>query len=138
MTGLSLRQAAAAAGTSKTSILRAITAGRMSAERTDRGGWSIQPAELFRVFEPKPVGPAGDGPLDRSADGPVGQTVPALDLLRQQYDQQIADLRDRLTEMKQDRDRWHEAATKALERPLMLPAPPAPAPRRWFWKRKAG
>ena len=50
MTVLGLRQAAQQAAVSKSTILRAIRAGRLSALRTDGGGYAIDPAELFRVY----------------------------------------------------------------------------------------
>jgi hypothetical protein len=52
MTALSLREAAARAKASKSTIWRAIKAGRMNAARTDDGGFAIDPAELFRAFPP--------------------------------------------------------------------------------------
>lgn len=73
MTTFSIRDAAREAGVSKTSILRAIQSGRMSAPRKDDGGYAIDPAELFRVFPPKGTG-VGQG--DRSEDASPGQTVP--------------------------------------------------------------
>ncbi len=60
MTSFSLRQAAQQAGTSKSTILRAIQSGRLSATRTDDGGYSISPAELFRVYPPKSQAVATD------------------------------------------------------------------------------
>ncbi len=69
MPTLSIRDAARQAGVSRSSILRAIQSGRMSAPRKDDGGYAIDPAELFRVFEPKSVG-QGDTP----GPGCVGQT----------------------------------------------------------------
>ncbi len=53
MASLSLREAAEQAGTSKSTIWRAIKSGRMSATRTDDGGFAIDPAELFRAFPPE-------------------------------------------------------------------------------------
>ena len=52
MTSLSLREAAEQAGTNKSTVFRASKSGRMSAARTDDGGFAIDPAELFRVFPP--------------------------------------------------------------------------------------
>ena len=52
MTSLSLREAAEEAGTSKSTIWRAVKSGRMSATRTDDGGFAIDPGELFRAFPP--------------------------------------------------------------------------------------
>src|SRR3954452_13431580 len=54
---LNLREAAEQAGTSKTSIFRAIKSGRLSATRDDQGGVQIDPAELARAFPPKPLRP---------------------------------------------------------------------------------
>jgi hypothetical protein len=51
MGSLSLGEAAETARTNKVDIWRAIREGRLSAQRTDDGGFAIDPAELFRVFE---------------------------------------------------------------------------------------
>ena len=50
---LTLGQAAKEVGKSKTAISNAIKKGRMSAGKTDSGGYQIDPAELFRVYPPK-------------------------------------------------------------------------------------
>ena len=50
-----LGQAAKAVGMSKTSILRSIKAGRISAGRDELGQWAIEPCELHRVY-PTPDG----------------------------------------------------------------------------------
>ena len=49
-----LASAAVAAGVDKSTVLRAIKAGRVSAERDATGQWLIQPAELHRIFSPLP------------------------------------------------------------------------------------
>jgi hypothetical protein len=51
MASLSLHETAEQASTSKVDIWRAIREGRLSAQRTDDGGFAVDPAELFRVFE---------------------------------------------------------------------------------------
>ncbi len=51
---LTLGQAARLTGTSKTTLTRAIKAGRLSASRREDGGYRIDPAELSRVYEIKP------------------------------------------------------------------------------------
>jgi hypothetical protein len=51
MAVLNLREAAERIETSKVDIWRAIQAGRLQAQRTDDGGFAIDPAELLRVFE---------------------------------------------------------------------------------------
>ena len=47
-----LGQAAREVGVGKATISRAIHSGRLSANRNDTGGWSIDPAELYRVWSP--------------------------------------------------------------------------------------
>ena len=53
MTVLSLQEAVERTGTSKVDIWRAIQAGALSAKKTDDGGFEIDPADLFAVFETK-------------------------------------------------------------------------------------
>ena len=54
MVSLSIHEAAKRAGTSKVDIWLAIQEGALRAQKTD-GGLAIDPAELFRVFEPQPL-----------------------------------------------------------------------------------
>ena len=49
-----LGQAAKAVGMSKTSILRSIEAGRISAGRDEYGQWGIEPCELHCETRPGP------------------------------------------------------------------------------------
>ena len=108
--GLSLREAAREAGKSKSTILRAIQSGRLSAARTDDGGWSIDPSELFRVY---PRNGAGNDPVGQDAPvaGPgatvvVDAQVAVLRELIERLDAQVVDLRD-------DRDHWRTQAENA-------------------------
>lgn len=150
MAGLSLREAAQQAGTSKSTILRAIQGGRLSATRTDDGGYSIDPAELFRVY---PVKGGTDAP-QQSPDHSVGQDAPAsapleapaateLRIRNAALEAELSALkaildieRRRGEELREDRNRWHAQAER-----LALPAPaPASAPpphRSWWPWRKA-
>src|SRR3954463_10279495 len=54
MAALGLREAAQQVGLHRSSLFRAIRAGRLSAERTEGGDYLIDPAELFRVYPPRP------------------------------------------------------------------------------------
>ena len=47
---LSLGQAAKETGKSKSVISNALHSGRLSGKMNDKGGWEIDPSELFRVF----------------------------------------------------------------------------------------
>ena len=146
MAGLSLREAAQQAGTSKSTILRAIQGGRLSATRTDDGGYSIDPAELFRVY---PVKSSIDA-LQRSTDQSVGQdashSAPGgtpdtpdateLRIRTATLEAELSALRSileaekrRAEELREDRDRWHAQAER-----LALPAPVhAPAAQQSWW-----
>jgi excisionase family DNA binding protein len=127
MAGLSLREAAQLAKTSKSTILRAIQSGRLSATRTDDGGYSIDPAELCRVYPPRPEAP------DQSADqgagqGAAGSSTDAATELRIRNAQLEAGFnalkaileaeKKHLEEIREDRDRWAAQAER-----LALPAP---------------
>lgn len=131
MPTLSLREAAHQAGTSKSTILRAIQNGRMSAQRTDDGGWAIDPAELLRVYPPQ-----------RSTEQPVGQDAPPdatdLRICNARLEAEISALKTiletekrRADELRAERDRWAAQAER-----LALPAPTGP-PRRWWFSRAA-
>jgi len=105
--GYSLGQAAKAAGRSKTTVHRAIAGGRLSAARTESGGWSIDPAELARVF---PADSSGNGLVER-----IGTEPPAEELaqvradrdrfraLAEERDETIRDLRTRLDHEAEER-----------------------------------
>jgi excisionase family DNA binding protein len=129
MPGLSLREAAQQARTSKSTILRAIQSGRLSAARTDDGGYAIDPAELFRVYPPRSEAVAAD----QSAGQPAGQaaTAPAPDgttelrIRNAQLEAGFNALKAILEaekkhaeEIREDRDRWAAQAER-----LALPAP---------------
>jgi hypothetical protein len=49
---LSAKDAAEAVGMTKQGVIKAIKEGKISAEKGQNGQWSIQPAELFRVYQP--------------------------------------------------------------------------------------
>jgi hypothetical protein len=136
MTTFSLRQAAQEAGTSKSTILRAIQSGRLSATRPNDGGYSIAPAELFRVYPPKTA-------ADQDVDQPTGQYATAsgaagtTDLLVRQAQLEAAlsgvqaileAERRRAEELRTERDRWAAQAER-----LALPAPKAKVGRAAAW-----
>src|SRR4051794_7228828 len=73
---LSLRDAAREAGVSKTTIIRAIRSGRLSAPRNDDGGYAIDPAELFRVY-PREI-EAGEDQEDPNRTAPQDQDATRL------------------------------------------------------------
>lgn len=47
----SLATAAAACGVNKSTVLRAIKSGKVSATKDEHGEWHVEPAELHRVYK---------------------------------------------------------------------------------------
>ena len=114
---LTLGQAARLTGTSKTTLTRAVKAGRLSATRRDDGVYSIDPAELARVYSVYSV--KVETPATGAATvATVHQATPARDpgdtvalqveieLLRAQLDM----MREHAAELRHQRDGWQNAA----------------------------
>src|SRR3954471_10838477 len=100
---LSLRAAAECAGTSKTSLFRAIKAGRLSATRTETGELRIDPAELARAYPPKPPKHSASAPPEH--DGMAALQVRNADLAAR-----VELLSRMLDDMRAERDRWASQA----------------------------
>jgi hypothetical protein len=128
MASFTLGTAAQATGMAKSSILRAIKRGVLSATRNEDGSWAIDPAELNRCF---PLLAVHDAPPpqpeikhDSMADVLIAELRATIADLRRDKDATIADLRS-------DRDHWRSAnersqaqlaeAIAAAQR--LLPAP---------------
>jgi hypothetical protein len=90
----SLKQAAAATGKTKTTILRAIQTSKISATKDALGAWQIDPAELHRVY--KPVGDADVHQTQRNASE-------LYERLLAEKDRQIASLAEQLTAANEER-----------------------------------
>jgi hypothetical protein len=142
---LNLREAAEQAGTSKSSIFRAIKSGRLSATRDDFGGIQIDPAELARAFPPKPSPPeragtipAGNHGTDTKQDGTGG--TEDLRVRNAALEAEVRLLRELADNMRAERDRWAAQAERLALAPPQPPAlqPAAPPSRGWWpWRRSA-
>ena len=139
-----LTEAATATGMSRSTIFRAIKAGRISATRTEGGNFEIEPAELHRVFPPAEthathannVAVNRDAMTAATADtGPLAQLESEIKALRDMS----ALLREQLHETREDRDAWR---SQAQAQNLLLARPaadaPAAAPRPWWRRRLVG
>ena len=62
-----LAAAAAACGLNKSTVLRAIKAGKISGTKDEHGEWHIEAAELHRVYPPVAAAAAGNGALPQDA-----------------------------------------------------------------------
>jgi hypothetical protein len=132
-----LATAAMATGVNKSTILRSIKAGRISATKNDTG-WTIEVAELHRVFPPLPPIATGE-----AAGMPRDATIDAL----------VQVLRQQVEDMRQERDRWHAAFEASQQQHMRLLPPPATDnaavgnleidrgnrwQRAWRWMQKTG
>jgi excisionase family DNA binding protein len=101
---LSLGQAARLTNTSKTTLTRAIKAGRLSATRRFDGSYEIDPAELARVYTVTPVtvAAASNAVQRTTGDRDPGET-PALRA-------EIEGLRAQLATMRELADTWRGQA----------------------------
>mgnify|MGYP001343502711 CR=1 FL=1 len=110
----SLRTAAQHTGTSKSTILRAIKSGRLSATRLEDGGYEIDGAELERVYPTQQA----QRSTERGADhGAPGDDAPRTTDATAALAAEISGLREILRradatadELRQDRDRWRSMA----------------------------
>lgn len=125
-----LGEAAKAANVSKTTIRRAIQAGRLSASRQDDGSYVIDPAELHRAF---PGSSDGSGTLARSVTASdTGELQVEVEMLREH----LALLKDERDDLRERLDRADEERRQAQERLTALLTDQRPATRRrklWPW-----
>jgi excisionase family DNA binding protein len=138
MTTLTLGQAAKLTGLGKTTLTRAIRAGRLSATRNDTGGYTIDAAELARVY-PFPA-PASGHPEGPDATGVVAHHATANATLEGEVAhlrEMLAMMREQAADLREDRDRWRDQASRlALPAPRpQEPAPATPATSWWKWLR---
>jgi excisionase family DNA binding protein len=151
---LTLGQAARLTGLGKTTITRAIKAGRLSATRRDDGSYEIDPAELHRVYSIRPETPetvAQSGhavrdatPSERPRDGggdPVTVRLATLEAEVQGLTALLDEVKASREELRRDRDAWrHQAQTLALidqTKPGASATVPSVVlePRRPWWRR---
>jgi excisionase family DNA binding protein len=142
---LTLKQAAEAIGRSKQTVLRAIQAGKISAQKDEGGEWRIQASELFRVYAPGTGDGTADEGLERDApDGVIAQYQVRIETLeaymereRRQYEDTINDLRRRLDSSEEERRRKDQQLTALLtdqrkreeEAQAKAAEPPPPPPK---------
>jgi hypothetical protein len=129
---LSLSEAAKQTCQSKSTIWRAIKAGRISATRTDTGEFQIDPAELFRVYPIETAAERADPvSVKRDAMAETATETPTETVLRAEIDalRQVGELlRSQLDDVKADRDAWRGQAQAGT----LLLTHSAPAKRRWL------
>jgi hypothetical protein len=120
-------QAAKATGKSKPTISRAIKTGAISAARNDDGSYTIDPAELHRVFPPLSLSSNETPDLKRS-DTPALQVTlqREIELLREMMaskDAVIDDLRKRLDREGEERRKLTAILTDQRPQAIITPPP---------------
>lgn len=145
MAAITLGEAARLTKLGKTTLARAIKAGRLSATRTPVGNYEIDPSELARVYPFKPPTEvpgetvAATSLLARHTTPDATAVLEAQiaglrevsDLLRRQLDDTRGDLRRQLDDVREDRDRWR-AQAEAAQRLI------AGHDHRSWWQRMTG
>jgi len=117
-----LGTAAKATGKSKTTIQRAVTKGLISAEKGRGGEYSIDPAELPRVFPPIASDTVSRDP--QVDDTTPHNETPELRVKIEALEAMLVREREALEEVRADRDAWKQQATALLAAPLKR--------RRWW------
>ena len=107
-----LGQAAKAVGMSKTSILRSIKAGRISAGRDELGQWAIEPCELHRVYPPLTDDTGTrNGTGERAVTGDETALADA-NARASLAEARLSDCRSMLDDIRAQRDRWQQQAER--------------------------
>jgi len=117
---LTLKQAAEETGRSKQAIQQAIKSGKVSAKKNDFNEWEIDPAELFRVYQPvkrldtsrkeqvDDTWPSEPGDLPENLQTSIIKLSANLDA----KEKEIALLEKRASELVGERDNWREQAQR--------------------------
>jgi excisionase family DNA binding protein len=137
MAQYTLAEAAKTTGKSKSTILRSIRAGRISAVRDElTGGWLVEPAELHRLYSERDAERGGaDDTLRNGHDAAAIRELQAeRERERAQLLDQIADLRRRLDAEAEERRRL--TLVLADQRSPVRPEQPRAAWRRFmaWWR----
>lgn len=129
MPKLSPRDAVKVYQVSRATLMRALSDGKISADKNDAGHWQIDTAELARVYKPRLLSRSRPDQLDRNDIPPEHHHLPSLPPAD-------PDLAVRLARAEAALEAEREK-TALLQRHLddvrrMLP-PPDAKPRRWWW-----
>ncbi len=122
----SIGEAAKAVGVSKSTLSRAVKNGRISAAKLDDGSYSIDPAELHRVYPPVSSATVADAKNDAMRNPDENPSATAL------LQAELANLREQNAELREERNAWREQAQRLAltdQRPTSQPG---------FWGRIFG
>ena len=110
--------------------------GRLSATRLDDGNFSIDPAELFRVYPATTDNPYDERPIEQGATpvpAELQSRISMLELLLEKEREAVAREREISADLKEDRDRWRQQAASLLADLSPQTAEATPPVRRRAW-----
>src|SRR5450830_236752 len=112
-----LAEAAKATGTNKTTVLRAIKAGKISGTKDAHGEWQVEPVELHRIYPP--AEPRSGAPAANRAAAQQYAAVRAAALEAEIIGLKTTAelLKAQLDDTRQQRDHWQQQA-QAVTRQL--------------------
>jgi excisionase family DNA binding protein len=112
---LTLAEAAQETGLNRSTVLRAIKSGKISGTRDHNGQWSVEPAELFRVFPAAEAAPKA-APQPAQADVELRVRLQVAEERLSELKQLLQDKdvqHDRaMTDMRAQRDSWQAQAER--------------------------
>lgn len=149
MTKLSANRAAKEAGIAKKTLLEAMSSGRLTAAKNDKGHWEIDPAELFRAYpktsflEPEKPIPTLKEDHQKQPETSVlevevkmlREQIERMDTERERERAQIGDQIEALKEQAERQSADHRQALAALTDQREKTAEP---PKRGLWARLVG
>lgn len=129
-----LAAAATAVDLNKTTILRAIKSGKISAQMDEHGHWRIEPAELHRVYPPAASHPDSYAATQREA---VFEAVAAAELQFKVAvtEQRLSELKADLEDMRSQRNAW-QAQAERLALSDQRTQQGQQRRSRWWWRRR--
>jgi hypothetical protein len=141
---LTLGQAARLTGHGKSTLTRAIKAGRLSASRRDDGSYEIDPAELSRVYSIRTDTPETVAQPSHAVHHAPPSGDPDVTARLAALEAEIAGLKDLVEEVKRSRDKaeaacdqWRGQAERLALRPP-TPEPKAETRHSWWQWRRVG
>lgn len=137
---LSLQEAADLARVNKSTLFRALKAGKISGTRDEHGQWRIDPAEVSRVYTIA----VGDAEQQHASPRKRDRTDELVAVLRGQLDHMTGELQ----RMQRDAETWRNAFETERAQRLALAAPQPDTEggnevgnrwrRTWRWLRSTG
>ena len=122
-----LGTAAKATGKAKSTILRAIKYGTISAEKAHDGSYSIDPSELHRVFPPNGAQQEPQNDMEQPEDRAATLRV-RLEIIEAERQRERAQMQETIDDLRVRLDRSESRVTALLSAPQR-------SYRRWPWSK---